>query len=96
MTGAGPHHYYVVVYDIADNRRRYRAVKLLESYGSRIQESAFECNVSDAVMEKLKNKLVRVLDKSEDKLRVYRLTSRNTVFTFGDMPVRTYEPFVLI
>ncbi|HHP7244558.1 MAG TPA: CRISPR-associated endonuclease Cas2, partial [Elainellaceae cyanobacterium] len=33
----------LVVYDIANNRRRQKLSKLLEGYGRRVQESVFEC-----------------------------------------------------
>ena len=32
----------LIIYDIIDNKRRSKMVKLLESYGVRVQKSAFE------------------------------------------------------
>ena len=35
--------YYVVCFDISDNRVRYRVVKVLKGCGRRVQKSVFEC-----------------------------------------------------
>lgn len=37
----------LVIYDITDNKRRSKLVKILESYGFRVQKSAFEARLSD-------------------------------------------------
>ncbi|WP_242637608.1 CRISPR-associated endonuclease Cas2 [Desulfobacter hydrogenophilus] len=35
--------FFLVCFDIVDNRFRYRVVKILKGYGTRVQKSAFEC-----------------------------------------------------
>jgi len=39
---------YIIAYDIADNKRRLRVVKTLESWGYRIQESVFQLRLDRA------------------------------------------------
>jgi CRISPR-associated protein Cas2 len=60
----------IVVYDIADDRRRVRLSNLLEGYGRRVQESVFECFISLDDMKKL-YKEVKKLVKKEDNVRFY-------------------------
>ncbi|NET09243.1 MAG: CRISPR-associated endonuclease Cas2, partial [Symploca sp. SIO2B6] len=43
----------LVVYDIADTRRRTKLSTLLEGYGRRVQESVFECFLSLEEMRRL-------------------------------------------
>ena len=62
----------VVCYDIPDDRRRTKVGKILEGFGARVQWSVFECDLTLKQLEKLKQKLTRVMDK-EDSLRYYYL-----------------------
>ena len=73
------HTYDVLVsYDVdttsAAGRRRLRKVaKICTAFGQRVQYSVFECRVSDRELEKLRRKLLDVLEPAEDSLRIYRL-----------------------
>jgi CRISPR-associated protein Cas2 len=61
----------IVVYDIADDRRRTKLATFLEGYGRRVQESVFECFVSLEEMAKL-HRLVKGKVKSNvDNVRFY-------------------------
>ena len=42
--------WFVVSYDIPDNKRRTKVMKLLEGYGRRAQFSVFECHVAPEEM----------------------------------------------
>ena len=41
---------YIIAYDIADNKRRLRVAKTLESWGYRIQESVFQLRLDSATL----------------------------------------------
>ena len=43
----------LIIYDIIDNKRRTKMVKLLESYGTRVQRSAFEALINRSQYSKL-------------------------------------------
>ena len=64
--------YFLVIYDISDNRRRTKLAKLLEEYGNRVQYSAFEFWLPkgeyDALLQKIHTKVT-----IEDSLRIYML-----------------------
>ena len=47
----------LVTYDVTDDRRRRRVAKLLEGYGRRVQRSVFECNLTKAQFQKLRQRL---------------------------------------
>lgn len=64
--------FVVVCYDIPDNRRRSRVSKLLEGFGTRVQKSVFECDLEQKHLEKLKQKLQKLL-RDEDSVRYYYL-----------------------
>jgi CRISPR-associated protein Cas2 len=68
----------LVSYDVetvsSDGKRRLRNMaKELESYAQRVQNSVFEVNVDYATFLKLKDRLLKILDKSKDSLRFYYL-----------------------
>lgn len=44
---------YIVAYDIADNKRRLRVAKTLESWGYRIQESVFQLRLDTATLARV-------------------------------------------
>jgi CRISPR-associated protein Cas2 len=61
----------LVVYDIADDRRRDRLATFLEGYGRRVQESVFECFLSLQEMKDLHHKVKRRVKPQEDNVRFY-------------------------
>ena len=68
----------LICYDVntltASGRRRLRKVaKTLEGSGQRVQFSVFECTLSDALLLKLRTKLLDIIDMQEDSLRIYYL-----------------------
>jgi CRISPR-associated protein Cas2 len=69
---------FLVAYDVATvtaaGRKRLRKVAhLCEAHGQRVQKSVFECTLNAAQLEVLMHRLWRVMEQSEDSLRVYRL-----------------------
>jgi len=69
----------LVTYDVATDtpqgRRRLRHVaKACLGSGQRVQKSVFECTVDDIQLEKLRRRLLRIIDQEEDSLRIYRLS----------------------
>ena len=76
---------YLVCYDIADNRRRYRLDKLLKGYGQRVQYSVFECELDVGRLAELKAAALKRIDGAEDRLHLYRLCGKDNrgVKTFG-------------
>ena len=68
----------LVSYDVntldKEGRRRLRKVaKTCEGFGQRVQFSVFECTVNEADFERLRQKLVKIINEEEDSLRIYHL-----------------------
>ncbi len=65
--------FWVVCYDIVDDRRRARVHKLLEGYGRRVQYSVFECDLNAKRLDQLEGRLARLIHAEEDDVRLYPL-----------------------
>jgi CRISPR-associated protein Cas2 len=66
----------LVVYDIADHRRRVKLAQLLEGYGRRVQESVFECFLSLNEMKQLHQQVMQRVKPEEDNVRFYWIPSQ--------------------
>jgi len=66
--------FYVISFDISDDKIRYRVVKALKGYGIRVQKSVFECaGMTEKQFLKLKDRLEGLIDETTDSVRYYRL-----------------------
>jgi CRISPR-associated protein Cas2 len=63
----------VVSYDVPNDRRRTRLAHALEDFGQRVQYSVFECLLEMEDVEHLRRRIEKLIDPSEDSLRIYRL-----------------------
>lgn len=63
-------HRFLLAYDIADDPRRTRVAKILESYGDRIQYSVFIIDVKPARLVRLRTALLRVIDAVDDSVLI--------------------------
>lgn len=68
----------LIAYDVetvdAKGKRRLRKVaQACQAYGQRVQNSVFECIVNDVQYERLLNRVLEIMDREKDSLRVYRL-----------------------
>ena len=63
--------FIVIAYDIADDRRRYRVVKLLEKVGTRINYSVYECIMTDSKYAKLQENISKTINYKEDIIAYY-------------------------
>lgn len=73
----------LIIYDIANDKRRRKVVKALESYGNRVQESAFECVLSKSRRIDLENKIMKIISENEDNIRFYQLNQYNSITVLG-------------
>lgn len=65
--------FYVVCFDISDDRTRYRVAKVLKGYGYRVQKSVFECpRLTEKKLLTLMDRLDRLIDHTTDTVRFYR------------------------
>jgi len=64
---------YLVCYDISNDATRERMSKTLLDFGTRIQESVFECPLNDVLYERMMARMERLSLGDEDRVRVYRV-----------------------
>ena len=90
---------YDVSTETAAGRKRLRKVaQACQDFGQRVQKSVFECSVSESQFEEVMRRLLDIIEKTEDSLRVYRLTEPRDkhVQVYGlDGKVDFEEPLVL-
>jgi len=65
--------FYVVAYDIADDKRRKKISDILEGYGVRVNYSVFELEIDKKTLEGLKDELLTQVNLKEDSIRFYHL-----------------------
>lgn len=64
--------YYVIVYDIIDDKRRNRIFKILKDYATHVQYSVFEAQIHPNALVELKYKLWSAMNAKEDSIFFYR------------------------
>lgn len=91
--------YLLITYDVniasegGANRLR-RVAKCCVNYGQRVQNSVFECMISEADFVHLKSQLSGIIDHETDTIRIYNLgknyrpkiqkLGKNTSYNFED------------
>lgn len=66
--------YFIISYDVKNDRRRQKIHDLLLDYGAWVQYSVFECSLTKSEYLRLKDRLQDLLDKDEqDSIRFYSL-----------------------
>ncbi|MEI7988519.1 MAG: CRISPR-associated endonuclease Cas2 [Chloroflexota bacterium] len=70
---AEKYNFYVLAYDIADDKRRVKIAKAMEAIGERVQGSVFEAYLSTEDLEKMIKRVKKIMKEEEDSLRIYFL-----------------------
>ena len=93
----------LVTYDVstADNSGKTRLRKVAkecQNYGQRVQNSEFEINVDYGTFLKVKDKLLKLVDKDSDSIRFYYLGKnwQNRVEHFGAKETYNSEGVIII
>ncbi|HHW45384.1 MAG TPA: CRISPR-associated endonuclease Cas2 [Clostridiales bacterium] len=73
----------LITYDVstetlAGKKRLRRVAKKCLSYGQRVQNSVFECNIDWSQYLILQNELKKIINTEEDSLRFYNLGNNYT------------------
>ena len=88
--------FLVVSYDISSNRRRYRVMKTMEGFGTRVQYSVFECNLKPREIDDLRKRLKKLVGE-EDSIRFYFLGAEDVkrIERLGDARTVDEKIFIL-
>lgn len=82
--------YILVTYDVnteerEGQRRLARVARLCKDYGSRVQNSVFECVLTEVQLIELRHRLEQTIDSAKDSIRIYFLnrSENRRIITFG-------------
>lgn len=87
----------VVSYDIPDDKRRTKVMKIVEGYGERAQYNVFECVVRPADLRELRDRLQAVI-QDQDDVRFYLLCDAclADVIVLGKATLHRPQAYVVI
>ena len=89
--------FVVVAYDVSDDKRRSRVVKLLEKVGVRVNYSVFECLLTDVQYENLRNSIEDKIKSKEDTVVYYPIcVDCYTKIVYQSASRRTYEKVAVV
>ena len=63
--------FYLVSYDIPDDKRRRKLAKAIKDFGDRVQYSVFECNLDGILMDKMTTRVKAIIDPEKDSVGIY-------------------------
>jgi len=66
--------FVILTYDVG-KKRVGKALKICRQYLTRVQNSVFEGEITEAKLKKLKHDLSKIIQTNEDGIRIYRLNS---------------------
>ncbi len=82
--------FILVTYDVETvselgQKRLQQVARICKDYGQRVQNSVFECEVTEAQYTLLKNKINTVIDSKLDSIRLYHLNKnkQHSIETLG-------------
>lgn len=82
--------YVLITYDVdtiseTGQKRLRQVAKVCKDYGQRVQNSVFECEVTEAQFTLLKNSIESIIDEKLDSIRFYflRRSDQRRVSTLG-------------
>ncbi|MBF0121389.1 MAG: CRISPR-associated endonuclease Cas2 [Desulfobacterales bacterium] len=90
--------FIVVTYDIVNDKRRTKLAKMLSDFGSRVQKSVFEFNITEKQYLDLQNLIDKKIDHEEDSVRYYVLCGKclNNIQISGMGTVKEDENVIIV
>ena len=85
----------LLIYDIIDNKKRTKFAKKMESYGKRVQKSAFEFRLDVKKLDKLISEIPNYIDDN-DSVKMYRVHGNGDVLCWGNAEFETKEEIIII
>ena len=91
--------FFIISYDISDEKRLRRVFEFLEDYGQWKQKSVFECWLTEKEYQQVRAGLKELIKPREDRVRFYRLCEacRKQAFShgWGELPDSPEEEVIL-
>ena len=89
---------HVVCYDISNDNARALISERMLNFGTRIQESVFECLLDDASYGRMLEQIEKIKLQKEDRVRIYRMCARcvEAVKIYGPWEVTKDPDYYLV
>jgi CRISPR-associated protein Cas2 len=75
--------FYLVAYDITNDRRLNRVRQFLKGYSTGGQKSVYECFLTDGELRYVKKKIERLIDEDEDRVHIFTMDGRSKTHALG-------------
>lgn len=91
----------LLTYDVstmtdAGKARLRKVAKECVNYGVRVQNSVFELVIEPSLMKKLESRLENIIDKEEDSIRIYNLSSKQKPKIIGkETGIKVEDPLII-
>lgn len=69
--------FLLVIYDIKSHSRRRRIANEIKNFGTRVQQSVYECYLSEPQVAELRKRLGQLIHRDEDDLRYFQLCAKD-------------------
>ena len=70
--------FYLIIYDISENKKRKKVSDIIDGYGMRVQYSSYEVWINEKQLQSLIKKLDKLHDEN-DSIRIYKLSQKPNV-----------------
>lgn len=80
-------HWYLIAYDISDDKRRRRVHRYLRQHSHAAQRSVFVAYASKAKLDSILQGLTPLIAKQHDDLRCYPIYHPNQLWVVGPHPI---------
>lgn len=90
--------FYLITYDVPDDKPRTKLADLLQDYGSRVQYSVFEAWLKARQFAELRDRVAALMGDHRGEVRFYRLCAlcQQNVSIVGDGDLPTPPGIVII
>jgi CRISPR-associated protein Cas2 len=90
--------FVMISYDVVGDSKRLKLMKLLKDYGTRVQKSVFECNLSPDLYSRVRNEVEKIINKRKDRVRYYTICGncQDKIEIYGWGEVTEEEEFIVV
>ncbi|GEM_PF-180992 len=91
--------YYIITYDIADDKRLAKIAKIMVNYTQRVLYSVFEGELTPEQEKQVKEKVAKIMEPMEDSVIYFRLCTECVakIKSSGKKtPVQTEQAFIVV
>lgn len=85
----------LLIYDIAEDKRRLKLAQYLEGYGVRVQKSAFEIRIDKRRFEEMLRGIPGFVTEN-DSVKLYKIRGNREVYCWGNAKPEISEEIIIL